>query len=142
MEIYYVKSVDNSRWAPVSHPREPWHYGIGILLGAALLAVGLFSAGGRLQNREYGYRLEQLEREKLQLLEANRKLRLEEASLGDPLRIDSIARNQLGMTTLAPNQIFRGEDATATPLVALADRDPSSSSSLPRESRGVAAALP
>jgi cell division protein FtsL len=142
MEIYYVKSVDNSRWAPVANPREPWHYGIGILLGTALLAVGLFSAGGRLENREYGYRLEQLEREKLQLMEANRKLRLEEATLGDPLRIDWIARNQLGMTTLAPHQIFRGEDASATSLVAAAGTDPASSSSLPPESRGVAAALP
>ncbi|HEY7678968.1 MAG TPA: cell division protein FtsL [Terriglobia bacterium] len=141
-EIYYIKSVDNTRWAPAANPREPWRYGTGILLGAALLAVGLFSASGRLENREYGYRLERLEREKQQLLVANRKLRLEEASLGDPLRIDWIARNQLGMTTLAPHQIFRGEDASATSLVAAADTDPASSRSLPPATRGVAAALP
>jgi len=142
MEIYYIKSVDNTRWTPAANSREPWHYGIGILLGTALLAVGLFSAGGRLENREYGYRREQLEREKQQLVEANRKLRLEEASLGDPLRIDWIARNQLGMSTLAPHQIYRGEDVSATSLVAAADGTPASPGTLPRESRGVAAALP
>lgn len=138
-EIYYVMAVNNSRLAPVANPREPWQYAMVILLGAALLGVGLFSARGRFQSREYGYRLELREREKQQLGEANRKLRLEEASLGDPLRIDWIARNQLGMTSLSAHQIFRGEAAGATALVA---QDRRWSKPLPAQGRSVAAAIP
>lgn len=139
-EIYYVMSVDNSRLAPAANPRQPRQYALAVLLGAALLGLGLFSARGRMQGLEYGYRLERLEREKLQFVEANRKLRLEEASLGDPLRIDWIARNQLGMTTLAPHQIFRGEPASpATAVVAQTPRWPKP---LPEQGRSLAAALP
>src|SRR5687767_7949326 len=107
--IYYVKPVDNSRLAPRVGVEEPRQYLLGALLGAVLLMAGLFFALGRYRSLEYGYRIERLEREKTVALETNRKLQLEEASLGDPLRIDWIARNELGMKTLAPSQIFRAE---------------------------------
>lgn len=139
-EIYYVMPVDNSRLAPVANPRERRQYVLALLLGAALLGVGLLSARGRLESLEYGYRLERLEREKQQFLEENRKLRLEEASLGDPLRIDWIARNQLGMTTLGPHQIFPGEPASPAPAVVA--QNPPWTRPLPAQGRSVAAAIP
>jgi cell division protein FtsL len=117
-EIYYIKSVDNSRWVPPSHHRVRAPYGAWLLAGALLLSAGLFSAQMRYQSRANGYRLEQLERQRQQLTELNRKLRLQEASLVDPLRIDSIARNELGMTTLAPDQIYRGAEVPPAALVA------------------------
>ncbi|MSO19965.1 MAG: hypothetical protein EXQ56_05780 [Acidobacteria bacterium] len=116
--IYYVKSVDNSRLVPLARPGEPRQYLISTLLGVVLLGALLFSAMGRFQTLENGYRIERLEREKKIALEANRKLQLEEASLGDPLRIDWIARNELGMRTLAPNQIFRAEPLPPATLAA------------------------
>ena len=137
-EIYFIKSVDNSRWMPPANPRQPWRYGMGVVLGILLLGGGLFAARARYESRENGYRLEQLDREKQQLVEVNRKLRLEEASLVDPRRIDWIARNQLGMTTLAPNQIVRGPDAAANALVAQSQH--ASDAVVP--SRSLAAALP
>jgi cell division protein FtsL len=121
-EIYFVKSVDNSRWSPAASPRERRYYGRLLLLGAALLGLGVLVSQERYQSREYGYQVEQLERQRLELIEANRKLRLEEASLGDPLRIDSIARNELGMATLAPQQIYYTGPASAAPTVVAAQR--------------------
>ncbi len=116
--IYYVKSVDNSRLVPLARPGEPRQYLMSTLLGVLLLGAALFSAMGRFQTLENGYRIERLERDKKISLEANRKLQLEEASLGDPLRIDWIARNELGMRTLAPDQIFRAEPLSPATLAA------------------------
>ena len=117
-EIYYVKLVDNSRLRPLANPRDPRHYALFVLLGSLLLGVGVLAGRGRFQSLEYGYQQEHLERQKLEIEEANRKLRLEEASLGDPVRIDWIARNELGMTPLAPGQIFRAEAPVRPALVA------------------------
>ncbi len=117
-EIYYVKSVDNSRLKPLANPRDPRHYALFVLLGSLLLTVGVLAGRGRFQSLEYGYQQEHLEHQKLEMEEANRKLRLEEASLGDPVRIDWIARNELGMTPLAPGQIFRAEAPARPALVA------------------------
>jgi cell division protein FtsL len=140
-DIYYVMPVDNSRLAPVANPRERRQYLRMILLAGLLLVAGLLSARGRMQSLESGYLLEQLEQEKQELLEANRKLRLEEASLGDPLRIDRIARHQLGMTTPLPNQIFRGEPLSSAPAVVA--QNPSGARSLPEgRNRSAVAALP
>jgi cell division protein FtsL len=52
---------------------------------------------------EYGYRIEQLTVQRDAVVEANRALRLEEASLKDPERIDTMAR-QLGMQPPSPGQ--------------------------------------
>lgn len=116
--IYYVKPVDNSRLVPLGNPREPRQYLLSALCGVMLLGAALFAARGRFESLDFGYRIERLERERVLALEANRKLQLEEASLGDPLRIDWIARNELGMKTLAPHQIFRADSAAASALVA------------------------
>ena len=89
----------------LSGSQNTWRY-----YGALVLCTALFAATGRFQSLEYGYRIERLEKEKKVALETNRKLQLEEASLGDPTRIDWIARNELGMKTLAPNQIYRAEE--------------------------------
>lgn len=116
--IYYVKKVDNSKFVPLNNPAEPRQYLMSSVVGALLLGAALFSAMGRFQSLEYGYRIQRLEKEKKVALETNRKLQLEEASLGDPLRIDWIARNELGMKTLAADQIYRAEAEPATSLAA------------------------
>src|SRR3989337_2005951 len=110
-EIYYIKPVDNSRLVPVSDPRAPRQQ-IGVLiLAAAILVVVLSSAWQRFNGVEDGYRLETLRAEKQHIGETNRKLRLEEASLVDPVRIDLIARADLGMTALNPAPIIVSEPA-------------------------------
>ncbi|MBI3933312.1 MAG: cell division protein FtsL [Acidobacteria bacterium] len=138
--IYYIKPVDNSRWTPAPNPREPQYYALLLMAGAVLLGAGMFFARERFQGREYGYQIERMEREMATMVEANRKLRLEEASLVDPLRIDSIARNELGMTTLSPQQIYRDAPVPVGATVVAAQRSPGGFLAL--QSRSVAAALP
>jgi cell division protein FtsL len=137
--IYYIKPVDNSRWVPPPNPREPRYHATLLLAATVLVVAGMLFSGERFKSRENGYEIERLEREKVSLIEANRKLLLEEASLVDPLRIDSIARNELGMTTLAPNQIHRERPAAAATVVA---KQRPAEGSLALQSRSVAAALP
>lgn len=140
-EIYYVKPIDNSRLVPLMDPRTPRQY-MGILvLASVVFAVILFSSWQRFKSLENGYRVEALQTEKQNMLEANRKLRLEEASLVNPVRIDTIARNDLGMTTLAPPQIIRetAPQAPETPVVA-DSRHPAGP--LAYQVKNVAAAVP
>jgi cell division protein FtsL len=122
-EIYFVKSVDNSRWSPAANSRERRDYTRLLLIGVGLLGLGILFSQERYQSRENGYQVERLERQKLELIEANRKLRLEEASLGDPLRIDRIARNELGLATLEPQQIYQSTPAVVEPTVVAERRD-------------------
>jgi len=106
-EVYYVKPVDNSRLVPPADPREPRRYLEFTLLAAVIFSAVLYLAWQRLSGVQDGYRFEALQQEKQQWLEAGRKLRLEEASLRDPVRIDQIARAQLGLVSLTPHQILQ-----------------------------------
>jgi cell division protein FtsL len=106
-EIYYVKPIDNSRLAPVMDPRAPRQYASILLVALGILAVILFSAWQRYTGLADGYKLEALQKQKQTIQENNRKLRLEEASLVNPMRIDTIARNDLRMAPLAPSQVMR-----------------------------------
>jgi cell division protein FtsL len=112
-EIYYVKRVENSRLAPPAEPLPSRGYFSMAFYAALTLAAALFCAGQRFAIVQDGYRLETLQQEKQQIIEANRKLRLEVAALGDPVRIDAIARQELGMTNLSPHQIFPAEPSAA-----------------------------
>lgn len=141
-EIYYVKRVDNSRLAPTTDPRESRRYLELTLLAAVVFGAVLYVAWQRFACVQYGYRLEVLQQDKQQWMEANRKLRLEEASLGDPVRIDTIARSQLGLAPLAPHQILgqpRPAAAAEQPVVAQV-RQPTRWLSSPV--KNVAAAVP
>jgi len=55
---------------------------------------------------EYGYKIEVLKSQRDSLAELNRTLRLEEATLRSPDRIDSLAR-QLGMQPPQAGQVMR-----------------------------------
>jgi cell division protein FtsL len=72
---------------------------------------------------EYGYQIESAKRELNNLTEMNRALRLEDASLRDPERIDVIAR-RMGLVPPQPGQVIRMDaepvDANA-PVMASAE---------------------
>ena len=139
-EIYYVKRVENCRLAPPPGPLPSRRYLSVTLLAALGLAAAMFCAGQRFASVQEGYRLETLQQEKQQSLAENRKLRLEVASLGDPVRIDTIARQQLGMTALSPHQIFAAEPVA--PVVSAMAQARSLTQPLPSPAKNVAAAVP
>jgi cell division protein FtsL len=59
---------------------------------------------------EYGYQIESAKRELNDLTEMNRALRLEDASLRDPERIDVMAR-RMGLVPPEPGQVIRMDSA-------------------------------
>ena len=105
--FYFVKHIDNSRLVrdvDAERRRECFSLlGLGLLV---FLFIFLF-AGQHFQCVRYGYQVEQLKTERAALEEWNHQLRLEQASLADPERIDTLARNKLGMVSPSPQQVIR-----------------------------------
>ena len=102
-EIYFAKRIDNSRVVKVTDPKRRHEMMIfGVVLGVFFL-LALTYVWQHFSSIEYGYRIEQLAAERDTLAESNRVLRLEEATLKDPERIDTIAR-RMGMQPPAPGQ--------------------------------------
>jgi len=111
-EIYFTKSIDNSRLVKIEDPRRTREMR---QFGAALACLFLFVMAYAFQHFraiEYGYRIEALKSRREALVEVNRGLRLEEASLRDPERIDRMAR-ALGLQSPAAGQVV--EMNTALP---------------------------
>jgi len=125
-EIYFAKSIDNSRLVKVEDPRrnrEMKQFGTAL---ACLFLLVFTYAWQHFRAIEYGYQIESAKRDLSGLTEMNRALRLEYASLRDPERIDVMAR-RMGLVPPEPGQVIRmegpaGEEsapvmASASPVV-------------------------
>jgi cell division protein FtsL len=114
IEVHFQKRVVNNmnvvRELDVRHQRE---YLVLTLLGSFFILVLLFYGWQHYMWIQYGYRIEEAEKKKEQVTEIMRQLRTERASLRSMRRIDSIARNQLGMIAPAPNQLVFSADRPA-----------------------------
>ena len=109
-EIYFTKAIDNSRLVKVEDPRRTREMRqFGIALGCLFLFVMAY-AFQHFKAIEYGYRIESLKSQRDSLIEVNRALRLEEASLRDPERIDRMAR-ELGLQSPQAGQVIRLDTA-------------------------------
>ena len=109
-EIYFTKSIDNSRLVKVEDPRrarEMRQFGIAL---ACLFLFVMAYAFQHFKAIEYGYKIESLKAQRDSLVEMNRALRLEEASLRDPERIDKMAR-ELGLQSPQAGQVLRMDSA-------------------------------
>src|ERR1700730_14827966 len=110
-EVYFAKPIDNSRLVKVEDPQKSREMRqFGAALGLLFLLVMTF-AWQHFRAIEYGYKIETLRVQRDGLVEMNRALRLEEASLRDPERIDALAR-KLGMQSQQPGQVVRMDVAT------------------------------
>jgi hypothetical protein len=107
-EIYFSKAIDNSRLVQVEDPRRNREMKqFGIALGCLFLLVFTY-AWQHFKAIEYGYQIESAKRELSEKIEMNRALRLEDASLRDPERIDLLAR-RMGLVPPEPGQVIRME---------------------------------
>jgi len=105
-EIYFAKRIDNSRLVKVSDPKH--NREMAMFFGATVLLFLLVMvyAWQHFSAIECGYRVEQLRAHRNGLVEMNRALRLEEASLRDPQRIDLLAR-RMGLAAPQAGQVMR-----------------------------------
>jgi hypothetical protein len=109
-EIYFAKAIDNSRLVKVECPgrnREMKQFGTAL---ACLFLLVFTYAWQHFRAIEYGYQIESAKRELNDLTEMNRALRLEDASLRDPERIDVMAR-RMGLVPPEPGQVIRMDSA-------------------------------
>src|ERR1700761_8618946 len=82
-EIYFSKRIDNSRVAKVTDPkRRREMISFGITLGMLFLFAMVY-LWQHFSAIEYGYKIEQLKKERDTIAESNRALSLEESSLRD-----------------------------------------------------------
>jgi cell division protein FtsL len=120
-EIYFPKAIDNSRLVKVADPRRAREMRQFTLALVVLFALVMVYAWQHFSAVEYGYKIEALKSDRDSLAELNRALRLEQASLRDPERIDALARD-LGLRTPGPGQVVRMEGAgdSGAPVLARA----------------------
>ncbi len=123
-EIYFAKSIDNSRLVKVEDPRRSRDMRQFSTALACLFLLVFTYAWQHFRAIEYGYQIESAKRQLNNLTEMNRALRLEDASLRDPERIDVIAR-RMGLEPPEPGQVIRMDSGTtdaAGPVMASASQ--------------------
>jgi cell division protein FtsL len=114
-EIYFDKGIDNSRLVKVADPKRAREMAMFSLSAAVLFFFVMIYAWQHLSSIEYGYKIEAQKIERDALVEQNRALRLEEASLRDPERIEQLAA-RMGLVPPRAGQVMHLE-ATADPAV-------------------------
>src|SRR5579862_6205596 len=118
-EVFFVKAFDNSRLVKAADPvrvRQMRGFTAAVtVLFSLIMIYGLqhFSA------IEGSYRVESEKQQLDQLREENRQLRLSEAQLSQPGRIDGLAR-QMGLSAPQPGQVVRStaRPETSAPVLA------------------------
>jgi len=112
-EMLFLKRFDNSRLVKAADPVRAREMRMFACVMAVLFSLIMMYGWQHLSALEYGYRIETEKAQLQQLEEQNRQLRLTEAQLGDPARIDQLAR-QLGLSIPMPGQVVR-PDASLDP---------------------------
>lgn len=103
-EIYFAKAIDNSRLVKVTDPRRRREMKVFSIVLVVLLALVMVYLCQHFSAIDYGYKIEKLRSQRDHLNEANRALKLEEASLRDPGRIDVLAK-AMGLQTPQAGQV-------------------------------------
>jgi hypothetical protein len=105
-DTYFVKRIDNSRLRrEVDGEKRRECYGL-LGLGTLAFLLGLLYGFEHFACVRHGYQIEELKSQRSALEHWNRELRLRQAALTDPQRIDLLARKGLGLTPLTPQQLI------------------------------------
>jgi cell division protein FtsL len=118
-EYYTVKRIDNSRLSRPAAPAQLRAFWRRVAAGSALACCMIFYVWQHFDCIQMRYQIEQLEQQRSQAAQLNQQLHVEVATLRAPGRVDSIARNQLGLTISVPGQVAPA-DASSDAIVAQA----------------------
>ena len=117
-EMFFTKHLDNSRLKKEDDPvrkREMWRFTATVTLFGGLLMVYVAQ---HLWAINVGRSVEEQKQTVSQLREENRQLRLSQAKLTDPERLDAIAQQQLGMGHPLPGQVVQQDGVAGLPVLA------------------------
>ena len=105
-ECPFTKHIDNSRLVKAPDPVREREMRVFSVVAAIFLGLVLVYGLQHFYAIESGYRVESEKQQLDQLREENRQLKLSEAQLTQPGRIDSMAR-EMGLAEPQPDQIVR-----------------------------------
>ena len=119
-EVFFTKHIDNSRIVKADDPERRQEMRTFTATMGILFVLVMVYVWQHFSAIEIGYHIESQKQQVAQMTEENRQLRLTEAQLSDPERIDQIAR-QLGLDVPQPGQVVRPDGSTANaPVIAQA----------------------
>ena len=104
-EFHTVKRIDNSRIVRHVEPVKMRRLLRTVALGAAVSACFMLYIYQHFRCIDLSFQLEQVKRDHVEAASLNSSLKLEIAGLRSPMRIDVIARRQLGLTEPLPTQV-------------------------------------
>jgi type VI protein secretion system component VasK len=111
-EIFFTRRMDNSRLVKAQCPVRRREMRAFARAMAALFALILFYGWQHYMSIQSGYHIEIQKQQLSQLQEQNRELRLSEAQLSDPGRIDRLAHG-LGLEQPGPTQAIQPDGLLA-----------------------------
>jgi cell division protein FtsL len=116
-EVFFTKHIDNSRIVKADDPERRREMRSFSAVMSVLFVLVMVYVWQHFSAIEMGYNIEAQKVQVEHLSEQNRQLRLTEAELTDPERIDMLAK-QLGLNVPQPGQVVRpdGSDVNAAVL--------------------------
>ncbi|MGD0796758.1 MAG: septum formation initiator family protein [Acidobacteriaceae bacterium] len=111
-EVFFAKHIDNSRIVKADDPERRREMRTFSAVMGLLFVLVMVYVWQHFSAIEIGYQVEAQKAQVEQMREQNRELRLTEAELSDPGRIDQIAR-QLGMNVPQAGQMVRPDGSTS-----------------------------
>ena len=124
-EVIFPRHIDNSRLVKASDPVRARQMRIFAAAATVLFTLIMIYGLQHFSAIEGSYKIESEKQVRDQLREDNRQLRLAEAQLSQPGRIDGMAR-QLGMAEPQPGQVVHGNARPETSAPVLAQVTPPS----------------
>jgi cell division protein FtsL len=120
-EVFFTKHIDNSRIVKADDPERRREMRTFTAVMGVLFLLVMVYVWQHFTAIEIGYHVETQKSQMEQLREDNRQLRLTEAQLTDPGRIDRMAK-QLGLDAPQPGQVIRSEGSAGNaPVLAEAN---------------------
>ncbi len=104
-EFQTVKRIDNSRLVRHVEPVKLRYYYRTLALGGIVAAFFMLYVYQHFRCIDLSFQLEEVKAKQVEAATLNSSLTLEIASLRNPMRIDLIARRQLGLTEPLPTQV-------------------------------------
>ena len=117
-EIFFTKHLDNSRILKADDPDRKREMRQFTAVMSVLFVLVMVYVWQHFSAVELGYQVETQRTQVAQLQEQNRQLRLSEAQLTEPARIDKIAK-QLGLASPQPGQVIETDGSlSSAPVMA------------------------